>query len=121
MNVFLWIVQVLVAVAFLGAGAMKVAQPKEKLQPRMAYVEDFSANAVKGIGAVEILGALGVILPWATGIAKVLTPLAATGLVITMIGAIVTHVRRNETNQVGVPAALLVLTLIVAIGRFADL
>jgi uncharacterized membrane protein YphA (DoxX/SURF4 family) len=121
MNVFLWIVQVLLAVAFLGAGAMKVSQPKEKLQPRMAYVEDFSANAIKGIGAAELLGALGVILPWATGIAKVLTPLAAVGLVVIMIGAILTHIRRKETNQIGVPVALLVLALIVAIGRFADL
>jgi uncharacterized membrane protein YphA (DoxX/SURF4 family) len=121
MNVFLWIVQALLAVAFLGAGTLKLTQPKEKLQPRMAYVEDFSANAVKGIGAVEVLGALGVILPWATGIAKVLTPLAAAGLVITMIGAIVTHLRRKEGNQIGVPVVLLVLALIVTIGRFADL
>ena len=121
MNVFLWIVQVALAVAFLGAGGMKVSQPKEKLQPRMAYVEDFSANAIKGIGSAELLGALGLILPWATGIAKVLTPLAATGLAIMMVGAIVTHVRRKETNQVGMPGALLVLALIVMIGRFAYL
>jgi uncharacterized membrane protein YphA (DoxX/SURF4 family) len=121
MNVFLWILQVLLAAAFLGAGAMKLSQPREKLQPRMAYVEDFSDNAMKGIGAAEVLGALGLILPWATGIAKVLTPLAAAGLSIMMIGAIVTHVRRKETNQIGVPVALLVLALVVTIGRFADL
>jgi uncharacterized membrane protein YphA (DoxX/SURF4 family) len=123
MNVFLWIVQVLLAVAFLGAGAMKVSRPKEKLQPRMGFVEDYSANAVKAIGAVELLGALGVILPWATGIAKVLTPLAAAGMVVIMIGAIITHVRRKETtpNEIGVPVALLVLALIATIGRFADL
>ncbi len=121
MNVFLWILQILLAAAFLGAGAMKLAQPKEKLQPRMAYVEDFSAGAVKGIGAAELLGALGVILPWASGIAKVLTPLAATGLVLVMIGAVLTHLRRKEGNQVGVPLALLILALVVAIGRFADL
>jgi uncharacterized membrane protein YphA (DoxX/SURF4 family) len=121
MNVFLWILQVLLAAAFLGAGSMKVAQPKEKLQPRMAYVEDFSDGAIKRLGGAEILGALGLILPWATGIAKVLTPLAAVGLAIVMIGGIVVHLRRNERNQIGVPGVLLILALIVAIGRFADL
>ncbi|MEN3308319.1 MAG: hypothetical protein V7603_4521 [Micromonosporaceae bacterium] len=123
MNIFLWIVQVLLAVAFLWAGGMKVAQPKEKLQPRMGFVEDYSANGVKAIGAVELVAVLGLILPWATGIAKVLTPLAAAGLVIVMIGAIVTHVRRKETtpNEIGAPVALLVLALIATIGRFADL
>ncbi|HKT02457.1 MAG TPA: DoxX family protein [Rugosimonospora sp.] len=121
MNIFLWVLQILTAVAFVGAGSMKLIQPKEKLQPRMAYVEDFSANAIKGIGAAEVLAALGLILPWATGIAKVLTPLAAAGLVIVMIGAVVVHVRRKENNQLGVPLILLILALIVAIGRFADL
>jgi uncharacterized membrane protein YphA (DoxX/SURF4 family) len=123
MNIFLWILQALLGAAFLLSGIGKLTQPKEKLQARtgMAYVEDFSTNAIKGIGAAEALGGLGVILPWATGIARVLTPLAAVGLVLVMVGAIVTHVRRKETTQIAVPATLLLLAVVVAIGRFVDM
>lgn len=119
MNVVLWILQALLAVAFLGAGAGKVVQPKEKLAPRMGWVDSYSAAGVKAIGAVEILGALGLILPAATGIAPVLTPIAAAGLAVTMIGALLTHVSRKDKATDLVPAALLlVLTALVAWGRF---
>jgi uncharacterized membrane protein YphA (DoxX/SURF4 family) len=118
MNVFLWVLQVLLALAFLGAGAMKLSQPKEKLQKNMAYVEDFSASTVKLIGAVEVLGALGLILPAATGIAPILTPLAAIGLVIVMALAIGVHFRRGEAKQTPVNAILLVIAAIIAWGRF---
>ena len=56
----------------------------------MTYVEDFSTPAVKAIGAAELLGAVGLILPLATGIAPILTPLAAVGLTVLMIGAVAT-------------------------------
>jgi len=62
-NVFLWIVAGLLALAFLGAGAMKLSQPREKLAASMGWVNDFSAPMVKTIGALEVLGALGLILP----------------------------------------------------------
>jgi uncharacterized membrane protein len=117
-NVVLWIIAALLAVAFGAAGLMKLTQPKEKLAPKMAYVEDFSGGAVKAIGAVEILAALGLVLPAVTGIAPVLVPLAALGLVVVMIGAAVVHARRGE-NQLIVPnVVLLVLAAVVAWGRF---
>src|SRR5262245_47509899 len=118
MNVVLWIVQVLLAVAFAGAGFLKTTQPKEKLQPRMAYVEDFSAGTVKLIGTSELLAAVGLILPWLTGIAPVLTPLAASGLVLLMILAIATHVRRKEYPAILFNVILGALALFVALGRF---
>jgi uncharacterized membrane protein YphA (DoxX/SURF4 family) len=117
-NVFLWVLQVLLALAFVGAGATKLISPKEKLQPRMAYVEDLSEPTVKFIGAGEVLGALGLILPAATGIAPILTPLAATGLAIVMIGAVITHIRRKEQSQLGVPIALFLVAVVIAWGRF---
>jgi len=117
-NVFLWIVQILLALAFLGAGLMKATRPKSTLQSQMAWVDSFSDGQVKAIGAVEVLGALGLVLPWATGIATVLTPLAAVGLMIVMVGAAVTHLRRKEAKLLPVPAVLFVLAAIVAIGRF---
>ncbi|HWU07653.1 MAG TPA: DoxX family protein [Streptomyces sp.] len=119
MNVTLWIIASILAVAFLLAGLMKAGQPKEKLAASgMAWVDDFSSGAVKAIGAVEVLGALGLILPAALNIAPVLVPLAATGLAITMLGAAVVHARRKENQMIGANVVLLILAAIVAWGRF---
>ncbi len=63
-------------------------------------------------------GPLGLVLPGALGIAPLLTPLAAVGLALTMVGAITTHVRRGETDRLAVPIVLLALTLFVAVERF---
>ena len=82
----------------------------------MAWVDDFSANTVKTIGGLEVLGALGLILPWALNIASVLTPLAAVGFAIIMAGAIVVHVRRKEPFIPQI--VLLILAVVVAWGRF---
>src|SRR5919106_5734418 len=93
MNVFLWILQAALAAIFLMSGVLKSTQPKDKLVQRLAWVEDFSPATVRLIGGVELLGSLGLILPAATGIAPVLTPLAASGLALTMALAVATHLR----------------------------
>ena len=118
MGIALWVVQVLLAAAFLVSGATKLSQPKEKLVKNMAWVEDFSQGAVRIIGALEVLGAIGIVLPALTGILPSLTPLAATGLVLTMIGAALTHLRRAEYGPIAVAAVLLLLAAFVAYGRF---
>jgi uncharacterized membrane protein YphA (DoxX/SURF4 family) len=98
-NIVLWVVAGLLAVAFLASGAMKLAQPKEKLAAfGVGWVEDFGAGAVKAIGTLEVLAAVGLILPAALGIAPVLVPLAAVGLVVLMAGAIITYLRRHEAR-----------------------
>ncbi len=121
MNVVLWVAAGLLAVLYLFAGGMKLATPREKLleNPNMGWAADFSAAAVKGVGAVEILGALGLILPRALDIAPVLTPLAATGLAVVQIGAIIVHARRKETKALPMNVVLLLLAAFVAVGRFA--
>ena len=118
MNTVVWIVQVVLALGFLMAGAMKVTQPRAKLAPQMGWVEDVTDAQVKGIGLVEVAAALGLVLPGATDIAPILTPLAAAGLVIVMIGAAATHLRRHEPKFVLINASLLVLASIVAGARF---
>ncbi len=118
MGIALWVAQVLLAVAFLGAGATKLSQPKEKLAKNMAWVEDFSQPVVRLIGAVEVLGAIGVVLPALTGILPWLTPLAALGLVLLMVGAALTHLRRTEYGNIAMNVVLLVLAAFVAYGRF---
>ena len=118
MNVVLWVIAGLLALAFLGAGLTKLLQPKEKLATNMGWTDDFSAGVVKTIGALEILAAVGLILPAVLGIATVLVPIAATGLVLLMVGAAITHVRRGESQMIVVNLTLLVLAAIVAWGRF---
>jgi uncharacterized membrane protein YphA (DoxX/SURF4 family) len=119
MNTALWIIAGLLAATFLASGVMKVIWPKEKLAAAgLAFVEDFSAGGVKAIGTLEILAAVGLILPAALDIAPVLVPLAAAGLVLLMVGAIITHVRRHEVQGLVVPLTLLALAILVAWGRF---
>jgi uncharacterized membrane protein YphA (DoxX/SURF4 family) len=119
MNVVLWVIAGLLAAAFLAAGAMKLAQPKEKLAASgMVWTEDFSPSTIKAIGALEILAAIGLILPAALDIVPVLVPLAATGLIALMIGAAITHTRRKESQPIVINLLLLALAAVVAWGRF---
>lgn len=119
MNVFLWIVAGLLALAFLAAGGNKVLQPKEKLvKMGMGWAETYPDNAVKLIGLAEVLGAIGLVLPAAVHIAPILVPLAATGLAVIMAGAIVVHARRGEYTVIVPNVVLLLLAAVVAWGRF---
>ncbi len=118
MNIILWIVQILLALAFGMAGIMKATQPINRLETRMGWVKDIGPRGVRLIGSLEILGAIGLILPAVTGILPWLTPVAAAGLALTMIGAMITHGRRSEYSQIGFNVVLLVLTLFVVYGRF---
>ena len=119
MNLILWIVQIVLALAFLASGLIKLSQPKEKLAAQMAWVDDFSAGTIRLIGGLEVLAAIGLILPAATKVLPWLTPLAAFGLVLTMLGAAATHLRRNETPMIGINAILLLLAAFVVVGRLA--
>jgi uncharacterized membrane protein YphA (DoxX/SURF4 family) len=118
MNVALWIIAVLLAVLFLASGAVKLARPKEKLLPSMPALENFSSGSIKTIGALEVLAAVGLILPAALDIAPVLVPLAALGLALLMAGAFITHLVRRETQGLAVTLVLLAISAFVAWGRF---
>lgn len=97
MIIALWVVNGLLALAFLGAGTMKLLKSKEAIVAGgMRWAEDVSPAGIKAIGAVELLGAIGLILPLLLNIAPVLAPIAAVGLVITMAVAIIVHVRLKE-------------------------
>lgn len=118
-NTILWIAQGLLALAFFGAGMMKLTQSQEKLLERgMGFVEDVPMTIVRVIGALEVAGAIGLILPMLTQILPILTPLAAVGLVLTMIGAALTHLRRNEIPAIVPNLVLLAIAAFIAYGRF---
>ena len=121
MNLSLWIVAGLLAAAFLIAGSTKVFIPRKKLAeaPGGGWVLDFSAGFVKALGALEILGAVGLILPSLLGVAPMLVPLAALGLGAIMVGAAAVEFRRREFKHVLVNLTYLVLIAFVAWGRIS--
>ena len=122
METALWTTQLLLAAIFLATGLTKLSQPRAQLAAGpMGWAADVTDLEFRTVGLLEVLGALGLVLPGALGVAPLLTPLAAVGLAMTMIGAIVTHVRMGETDRLAVPLVLLALTLFVAIERFGHL
>jgi uncharacterized membrane protein YphA (DoxX/SURF4 family) len=119
MNLALWIIAIVLAVAFAGSGLMKLVVPKDKLVTAgQGWAQDYSSTNIRLIGLVEVLGAVGLVLPAALHIAPILVPLAAVGLALVMVGAIVVHARRKEPMNIVVNVLLIVLAVIVAWGRF---
>ncbi|MEU8382440.1 DoxX family protein [Streptosporangium sp. NPDC048865] len=118
MNLTLWILQAVLAAIFGAAGVLTASLPKKKLEPMLPWAADFSPGMVRFIGLAELAGALGVILPAVTGIAPILTPLAAVGLALIMVLAAITHARRKEPGSIVVNAVLFVAAAIVAWGCF---
>jgi hypothetical protein len=114
MEIAYWIVGGLLAVFYLYAGGKKVAQSQEQLQPMMGWVDRVPMPLVRTIGVLEILGAIGLILPPATGIAPWPAVAAATGLVLIQVGGIVVHVSRGEARLIGLNVGLLATAAITA-------
>jgi hypothetical protein len=100
-NIALWVVAIVAGAISFAAAVTKLMQPKEDLlkQPNTAWANDFSEATIKRIGAVEMLGVFGLIVPQATGVAEILTPIAAVGLIVLQVGATITHVRRHELRM----------------------
>jgi DoxX-like family len=121
MNVALWIAAGLLSVVLLGSSA-KMFVPKEKMVGMMGagsrWVEDFSPGALKAIGFLEFLGAVGLILPAALDIAPVLVPIAASGAALLFVGAVIMRLRRGEKATIVVDLVYLALAVFVAWGRF---
>ncbi len=117
MNYALWALQVLLALTFVVTGLMKVLKPVDELVVTQAWVAHFSPLMVKGIGVLELLGAIGLIVPSASRIMPKLTVFAALGLFIIMAGAAGTHVLIGEPDKMVGSTVLGVLCLVVAWGR----
>jgi uncharacterized membrane protein YphA (DoxX/SURF4 family) len=115
----LWTAQLLLAAIFLGTGLTKLTQPRAELAAGpMGWAADVSDVEFRAVGILEVLGALGLLLPGALGVAPLLTPLAAVGLALPMIGAIATQVRMGEKDDLAVPVVILALTVFLAVERF---
>lgn len=110
----LWTVQVLLALLFLFAGGMKLVLPIEEMTRDMPMPGPF----LRFIGVVEVLGALGLVLPGLLRIRPGLTPLAAAGLVIVMIGATVVSFVSSGVLIALMPLVVGLLAAFVAYGRW---
>jgi hypothetical protein len=123
MNVLAWILGIALALVYLAAGGAKVTQSRDKLlaQPNMAWVNDFSGSQVKMIGTLELLGAVGVVVPWLIDVAPALTPIAGIGLAALQGGAMITHFRRGERQMLPINLVLLIVALVFAVLRFGQL
>lgn len=119
-NTWLWILAGFVALIFLGTGLLKLTTPRERLiEAGIGWTEDFSQQTIRLLGAAELLGAVGLVLPGLLGIVPVVVPVAASCLAVLMLGAVVVHVRRRELLPDGLRAlALLSWCVIIAVYRF---
>ncbi|QPP05694.1 DoxX family protein [Streptomyces bathyalis] len=130
MNAALWTVQILLAVLFLVSGTLKVSMRKDRLiATGQTGVAPFPPAVIKATAVCELLAVAGLILPRPTGVAPQLTPLAAAGLAIVMVGALMSHssllradraAGRGSREAVNVAANVVILALcvLVAVGRF---
>jgi len=116
MNIALWIVQGLLAAIFLFAGGMKLVMPIEEMTKQMPI--PLPELFLRFTGVVEVLGAIGLILPWLLRIRPGLTPLAAAGLVIIMIGATVYTLAAGDVAPALIPLVVGILAVFVAYGRW---
>jgi uncharacterized membrane protein YphA (DoxX/SURF4 family) len=121
MNTILWIAQGVLAAMFAMAGFMKLTQPIDKLVKSLNWVERFPVKTVRLIGSSELLGAIGIVVPWALNIFPILTPVAACGLATVMILAMFHHAKHKEINAIVFNLVLLAMTIFVAYGRFISL
>lgn len=116
MNVALWIVQVVLGLLFLFAGGVKLITPMEEMLKQMPV--PLPGWFIIFTGVAELLGGLGLVFPWLTGIRSGLTPLAAAGLVIVMIGATVFTLATVDFASALIPAVVGLLAAFVAYGRW---
>lgn len=118
MNVALWVAQGLLAAAFVMAVIARFAQPREQLAQTQPWVEHFSDAQIRAISILEFAAAVGLVLPAVAHVATVLVPLAAVGIILLMIGALVVNVRGSQTRGIVTNLIFIALAAFIAWGRF---
>ncbi len=117
MNIALWIAQSILAAMFLIAGIMKSSMPLDKLGAQLPWVNEVPAYLVRFIGASELIGSIGLILPSLTRIKPILTPIAAIGLTLIMLLATIFHITHHEMPAIGFTLVLAGIAIFIAWGR----
>ena len=117
MNTVIWIIQGLLTAIFFLTGFMKVSKSKEALSEHMGWVDSFGESQIKTIGILEIIGAIGLVIPMLLNILPILSVAAATGLAFTMLGAMMVHAKRKEHKEIGLNIVLFIASVMVIVGR----
>ena len=118
MSVFVWILQAVLAIFFLAPAYMKMTTPKSKLLEKGQLQPGGSVLPIRFIGIMELLGSVGIILPRLLNIVPVLTPIAAVGFCVVLVGAFAVHFSKKEYKVLPVIVVAFVLSAIVAIYLF---
>jgi hypothetical protein len=110
MRIAYWIVAGLLALFYLYGGGVKIVRTREQLRPMMAWVDRMPMSRVRSIGGIEVLGAVGLILPPLTGIAPWLALTAAIGFMLLQLGATRVHLTSTDDRNITLNLAVLVVT-----------
>lgn len=117
LNTWLWVAQMMVALLVALTGFVKLVVPREALAKKMHWAASWPRDRIKLLGLAEVAGAVGLVAPQATGIAPLLTPIAAACIAALMVGAVRTHQRLGEGFAAAVAVAA--LCVFIAAGRLA--
>ncbi|BBX23133.1 hypothetical protein MTER_25440 [Mycolicibacter terrae] len=121
MNTTLWIIAGVVAAGFVAGGAALLLLSRAKyrsLGANQHWVDDFGDGHLKAIGTIKLIGAAGLVVPAALGVAPLLVPLAACGLMLFMAGAATTRFRRSEWSYLAGDIVFIAVFALLAWGRF---
>ena len=116
-HILLWIAQILLSLCLSWAGIVKLFQPVEQLKMMWPWTGEVSQVFVKLIGIIDLLGALGLLIPPLFRFKPVLTPIAAIGIILLMITASIFHICRGESSQIGFNIVVAVISAFVVYGR----
>jgi hypothetical protein len=118
MNALLWTLQGVLAAIFTASGLAKISQPKDRLiASGQTGVAPFPLPVIRITALCELLGAVGILAPRLVGVAEFLTPAAAGGFAVVMVGAIASHVHLREPRNVALTVAIFIAAVTVAVGR----
>jgi uncharacterized membrane protein len=116
-NTVLWFVQLLLALTMLALGLLKLTRPRATLLRAVPWAEDYPQPVVRAVGALEVLCAIGLVLPGAVGTATGPLVAAAVGTALVGLAGVVTDLLRGEKTRIAAPAAVLAGAALVALGR----
>lgn len=120
MSLFLWILQIVLAIMFMGIGGQRLTRPARHLR-KLPWTDGYPVAAIRALGAVELTAGLFLLLPGFLGWTPILTTAAAAGLVVLMALAVAMHLRRGQRQAAVLPTILLVMAAIVVWGRLAQM
>ena len=106
--------QVVLSCIFLYFGSLKLFLPIDKIAKRVSWAHDYAPSRIKFFGFLEVMGAVGIILPYQLDFFPILTPMAATGLAMVMAGSAVVHLKRDEIKMIFVN--IFIIFLLAGIG-----